>query len=350
MSPKVTIHDVARAAKLSPSTVWRVAAGETRVSNEKRERVKQVATELGFDLRRNHKTKVLAFLLCNREILHPFPAHVLAGTESHCTSCGASMLFQSVHYAASIPWQDLHLPAILLRRDLVRGFIVAGVNSANLLTLLSRKQAPFVVLGNNVLGEWAQNDFDVVWYDDIQGAFEMTLYLESLGHREIRYVGSCHLPWFARRFEGYRRAMTKAGLTPHVHGFESENEEDIGYLGIKSILSAAEPVSAIFAGSDLVAKGVYRALQDHGMRIPEDISVVGCNDIEASLLQPALTSIRTFSEQVGKHLAEIVLNRIEHPDLPPQQCTIPCQLIKRESCLAYSERAEGERTPIASHV
>ena len=66
--------------------------------------------------------------------------------------------------------------------------------------------------------------------------------------------------------------------------------------------------------------------------------------------QPALTSIRTFSEQVGKHLAEIVLNKIEYPDLPPQQCTIPCQVIKRESCLAYSERAEGERAPIASHV
>jgi len=94
------------------------------------------------------------------------------------------------------------------------------------------------------------------------------------------------------------------------------------------------------AGGDPTAQGVYKALLDCGLRIPEDMSVAGFDDIEAMLLQPPLTTVQAFPEQVGKRLAQMLLQRLSRPDLPPQQSVIPTQLVKRESCRAPQSTQE----------
>ncbi len=346
MERKITFQDVARAAQVSVATVSRVATGSARVSQEISERVKSAALKLGIDLNRRSGSRVIAFLLSNRDMLHSFHSHVLVGAESYCAARGWNMLFLTLRYPPNLSWKQLHLPQILERRDMVGGFIIAGTNSQNLLDLLTHKGIPFAVLGTNVLGEWRPKEYDVVWFDDIQGASEMTRYLQSLGHRDIWFVGNTRLPWFARRYEGYCRAMQEAGLIPHLSGIDSDNDQEMGFLGTKSLLARGEPVSAIFAGGDLTAEGVCKALRDCGLRIPHDVSVAGFNDIEGALLHPPLTTIRVFTEQVGRQLAELVLNRIEHPNLGPQHVAIPTQLVKRESCQSSSRMKEvtmGER-------
>jgi len=90
-------------------------------------------------------------------------------------------------------------------------------------------------------------------------------------------------------------------------------------------------VTAVFAGSDQIARGVYEALRQSGLSIPEDISVAGFNDTEGALLDPPLTSVREFPEELGKHLAEFALRRIQQPDREPQQIVIPTKLVIRES-------------------
>ena len=125
--------------------------------------------------------------------------------------------------------------------------------------------------------------------------------------------------------------MEGAGLVPRQAGFDCEEEEHVGYLGAKSIFSRGEPVTAIFAGTDMCAQGVYKALRDLNVRVPEEVSVVGCDDLDAVKLYPPLTTIRVFGEQVGAHLSELVLNRIAAPDRPAQKYTIPTQLVRRES-------------------
>lgn len=343
MRRKVTLHDVARAANVSPATVSRVVKGSAGVNPEIRQRVKNAAAELGFNLLRSNKTNVIAFLLGNRKLLHPFHSRVLAGAEAYCAAHDYNVLFLSFGYPADQAWQKLHLPGILQRRDLVSGFIVSGTNTQNLLDLLTFKQVPFVVMGNNVLGAWREKECDAVWFDDVQGAYEMTRHLQSLGHRDIWFVGNLKLSWFARLYEGYCRAMAEAALTPRLEGFDSESQEDIGYLAAKSLVGRREPVSAIFAGGDRCAQGVYKGLRDLKLRVPEDISVAGCDDIEGALLHPALTTIRVFTEEIGRHLSELLLNRITHPDLPPQQCIIPTQLVKRQSTQPYSSSQETAR-------
>ena len=175
----------------------------------------------------------------------------------------------------------------------------------------------------------------------------MTRYLQSLGHRQIWYVGNCRLPWFARRYEGYRQAMEEAGLSPRAGDMDFDNGDDIGYLTTKSILKSGEAVTAIFAGEDAAARGAYKALQEGGLRIPDDISVAGFNDTpEAAALNPPLTSVHVFTDQAGKQMAELLLKRIGRPDLGLEVITIPTQLIKRESCrlLVQTEAAPKEES------
>lgn len=232
------------------------------------------------------------------------------------------------------------MPQVLRRRDMVSGFIVAGTNTKNLLDLLGQKEVPFVVLGNNVLGQWTEKECDTVWSDDPQGAYELTQYLQSLGHRDIWFVGNCQLAWDARRYEGYRRAMLEMGLVPQFSSFDIQQEEDLGFLATKSILGQGKPVTAIFAGGDVLARGVYRALRDARLKVPEDISVVGFNDIEAESLHPPLTTAHVFCEQIGRHLGELLLDRITVPNRPARRCTIPTQVVKRESCAPLAPARE----------
>ena len=337
---KVTLHHVAVAAGVSPSTVSRIARGSARVSPEVRDRVLKAASKLGFSLLRTNKPKVVTFLLCNRDVLHYFHSRVLAGVEAYLAERDYYVLYLSFRYPPGARWQDIQLPQVLHRRDMVSGFIVAGTNTQSLLDLLTHREVPFAVLGNNVLGEWKEKEYDTVWSDDPQGAYELTQYLQSLGHRDIWFVGNCQLAWYARTYEGYRRAMLEASLVPQLSSFDMPKEEDLGFLATKSVLSQGRPVTAIFAGGDVIARGVYRALRDARLRVPENISVVGFNDIEAENLHPSLTSAHVFCEQIGSHLAELLLARINAPDQPARRFTIPTQVVKRESCAPVAVRRE----------
>ena len=240
------------------------------------------------------------------------------------------MLFLTFRYAPDIPTADLYLPSALQRKIPVRGLILSGVNSANLLQALQTRRIPFSVLGNNLLSQDHLAPYDVVNSDDVQGAFEISRHLIDQGHRDIWFIGNTHLPWFTHCGEGYQRAMTEAGLPPLRCELQSDGRE-LGYLATKSILARGQPVSAIFAGSDSVASGAYAALREAGLSVPDQVSVVGFSDADAACLHPPLTSVREFPEELGRHLAEFTLNRIRQPDLPPQQLTIPTQLALRES-------------------
>ncbi len=330
---KVGLREVAAAANVSVATASRVLNGNTRVDRDIQKIVLEQAKKLGIDPAQRNKTKTLAFLLSNRAMLHAFHSRILSGAEAHCTANGWDMVFLSFNYSPHVPWTELHLPRVLQRHDVIRAVILAGTNSENLIKLLDHKGIAFVVLGNNVVGE--QQDLknnDVVFADDIQGGQDATRYLIGLGHRHIWFVGNTGLPWFARCFAGYRRAMEEHGLVARQSNTDSEDETEIGYLGTKSLLARDEPVTAILAGNDPTAHGVYKALRDRNLKIPDDISVIGCDDTVGTWLSPALSTTREFPEQLGKQLVELVLKRIARPEQDPQCVMIPTEFIKRDSC------------------
>jgi DNA-binding LacI/PurR family transcriptional regulator len=291
------------------------------------------ARKLGIDPAQRNKAKTLAFLLSNRAMLHAFHSRILSGAEEHCAARGWDTVFLSYHYSPQLPWTELHLPKVIERRDLIRGVVLAGTNSTNMLELLKHKGIPFGVLGNNVIGDPSHlESCDAVYADDIQGGLEATQYLLRLGHRHIGFVGNSRLPWFARLLQGYRRAMEEAGLSARESDTDSADDTECGYLGTKSLLARCEEVTAIVAGNDPTAGGVYKALRDKGISVPEDMSVVGCDDTVGIWLYPGLSTMREFPEQLGKNLVEVVLNRIANPDQDPQLVTVPTEFIRRESC------------------
>jgi DNA-binding LacI/PurR family transcriptional regulator len=235
----------------------------------------------------------------------------------------------SHRYPANVPSKDLHLPKVITQ-GVIQGLILGGTNSTNMLTALRERGIAFAVLGNNVLGDEFEGDYDAVYSDDIEGAYELTRHLVNENHRDIWFIGDVGLPWYARCAAGYRRAMGEAGLESRMSDIHSDDRQ-LGYLAMRSILSRGEPVTAVFGGSDQIARGIFEALRQSGLRVPEDISVVGFNDSEAGLLDPPLTSVQEFPEELGKHLAEFVLRRLADPKLPRQRLTIPTRLVLRKS-------------------
>lgn len=329
---KVGLREVAAAAKVSVATVSRVLNGNSRVDPNIQKIVAGAAADLNFDLSQRNKTKALAFVLSNRAMLHSFHSRVLHGAEAYCAAHGWDIVFLSFNYSPNAQWNELHLPKVVQRRDVVRALILAGTNSANLAELLNHKGIPFVILGNNVIGSVERMESDMIFSDDIQGSEDITRYLIGLGHRHICFVGNLRFPWFARCFAGYRRAMEELGLIAVHSSIDSEDEAEIGYLGTKSLLARGEPVTAIFAGNDATAHGVYKALRDSNLEIPDDVSVVGCDDTVGELLYPRLTTIREFPEQLGKQMVELILSRVANADRELQHITLPTELIKRDSC------------------
>jgi len=343
---KKSFKNLAKVANVSPATVSRIAKGQVNVDPAIRARVRKAADTLGIDLeqRRNEKANIIAFMLGNRDLLHNFQARILFGSQTYCVSQDRELLFMSFRYSPSTPFKELHLPKILSERGIVRAMILSGTNSPNMLNALREREIPFAVLGNNVIGEWDSSTFDAVYSDDVQGAFELTSHLIAEGHRDIWFIGDIELPWYARCAEGYRKAMSQATLEPRLSEIHSDDRQ-LGYLAMRSIVSRGEPVTAVFAGSDQIASGVYEALRQLGLNIPDDISVAGFNDSEGSLFDPPLTSVREFPEELGTHLAEFVLRRIQTPDREPQLLTIPTRIVLRKSIKQLALRPLQEGAP-----
>lgn len=341
MAKKLTLHELARTAKVSPATVSRVVAGNPSVDPAIRQQVLKTAEKLGLDLdaRRKGKSRIIAFLLANRDVLHNFQARVLLGAEMYCSQQNWELLFMSFRYTPDVPPDALHLPQLLSSHTNARAVILGGSNSPNLFHALTARGIPFAVLGNNVIGEWKPEQCDVAYSDDISGAYEATRHLIAKGHKSIGFIGNLQMPWFSRCETGYRRAMTEAGLAPRSSDFRSDGSQ-LGYLATKSLFAKTRSLTAIVAGSDQVAAGIYSAFRELAISVPEDVSVIGINDTQGMFLSPQLSSVREFPEELGRHLAEFALNRVRNPLLAPQELTIPTQLVHRDS-VAAPARAEA---------
>jgi DNA-binding LacI/PurR family transcriptional regulator len=259
-----------------------------------------------------------------------FHLPILLGAEAYCTAQNWELVFMSYRYSATTPTSELRLPQIAGNTSTVRAVILGGTNYVNMLKSLRERGMPFSVLGNNVVGDWNPDEFDTIYSDDIQGARDVTTHLLADGHRDIWFIGDNQLPWYARCSQGYRLAMQDAGCQPRFSEFHSDDRQ-LGYLAMRSILSREERVTAVFAGSDQIAVGVYEALRQPGVQVPNDISVAGFNNTDSKLLHPAATTVCEFPEELGKHLAEFALKRVGNLSMPPQHLTVPTQLIIRES-------------------
>ncbi len=285
--------DVARLAKVSLITVSRIAQGNPNVAPSVQASVLAVANDLGVNMTSASRNRTITFVLGNRDTVNEFQSKVLLGAEGFCTRHDWALHFVSFRSDLSAPSSRLALPDVLTQAGRTAGVILSGTHSANILAALVARKIPFSLVGNNVVGDWQPEQYDCVFTDDVRGSAEITRYLLSQGHRNIWYIGNQRLPWFARCARGYRQAMKELDLEPRFSEIGSEDRE-LGYLAVKALLASGERPTALFVGTDQAASGVYQALQESGVRIPDDISVAGFNDTIGEVLHPGLTTVREF--------------------------------------------------------
>jgi DNA-binding LacI/PurR family transcriptional regulator len=339
--------DVARLAKVTVATVSRVANGNSQIAPSVQAAIITAARKLGVTLAVGRKNRIITFLLGNRDTVNEFQSKVLLGAELYCAQHGWDLHFISFRCDLNAPVGTLRLPEALMRSNRPSGLILTGTHSVSILAALAERRIPFSLVGNNIVGEWRPDQYDCVFTDDVRGSTDITRYLIAQGHRNIWYIGNQRLPWFARCAMGYRKAMKEADLEPHFSEISSEDRE-LGYLAVKTLLASGEKPTALFVGTDQAASGVYQALQESGIRIPDDISVAGFNDTIGEVLHPGLTTVREYPKELGRHLAEFALRRIHEPDLPPQQLVMPTELIRRES-VRHISSAHAPRTSVRLH-
>jgi LacI family transcriptional regulator len=332
-----TIREVARAASVGIGTISRVLNSSSQVSRETRARVLEAIRRLGFrpnaQARRilKRRTEMVCFLLSNRDFLHPFHARILQGVESYATTLKQHVLFAALHYSPRTPPDRIDLPPVLQEHGLVDGLILAGTIYPNLLRRIESIHMPFVAFRNNVVGMGDEEQFDQVGFDDFNGTLNATRYLIRNGHRRIVFAGDISYPWLQHRFEGYRQGMREKKLkSVLIMARNCQGFVDFGQKSAGRILSRQPRPTAVVAGNDEIAYGLWRSLQRHAMKVPDDISLVGFDDREeAVLMDPQLSTVRVHKEEIGESCVKMLLERLHHPQMAFSQRILPTEFVIR---------------------
>jgi LacI family transcriptional regulator len=328
MSTSITIHDIAREAGVSASTVSRVLNGTVPVAPEKRAAVLEVIE------RRKYRPSAIAQGLVRgrtgavgvltQSIASPFYGEILHGIEVGLTKSGYHALFTSGNWRTD---QELAALDLLSGRRVDALIVLVGIMQDEELRRVA-DDLPLIVIGRMVAGI----EEHCLRVDDQQAAYEATRYLIELGHRRIAQVAgpSLHQDALDRR-AGYARALEEAGipLDPQLI-VEGDYTEQSGLMAIESLISRATTFSAIFAANDQMAYGARLALYRHGLRVPDDVSLVGFDDQPASAYTtPPLTTVRQPTHAMGQAAAQAVLRLLEGH--PPALASCATELIIRES-------------------
>jgi DNA-binding LacI/PurR family transcriptional regulator len=332
-----TIRDVARAAGVGVGTISRVLNSSSQVSRETRARVLEAIRRLGFrpnaQARRilKRRSEIVCFLLSNRDFLHPFHARILQGVESYASSLKHHVLFAVLHYSPRAAPEKIDLPPVLQEHGLIDGVILAGTIYPNLLRRIEAIHMPFVAFSNNVVGMDGDHLYDQVGFDDFNGTLQATRYLIEQGHRLIDFAGDTSFPWIQRRFSGYRQAMRESKLKPvSIMARNPDGFVDFGQKGAARVLTQGARPTAIVAGNDETAYGLWLSLRRHGVKVPDEISLVGFDDREeAVLMDPPLSTIRVHKEEIGETCMKMLLERLHHPQMAFSQRILPTEFVVR---------------------
>ena len=338
--PNPTIYDVARTAGVGIGTVSRVLNNSTRVSPETQEKVLSAIRVLGF--RRSKAARQLSTGIQHRNlgaimpfITHPSFVERLRGIQLALNDQDND--FNLVLYNVSEPDRYPEQLLAIVEQATVDGLLIATLTvSDEQRDLLTQTGIPFVTLSDVCVGE-----LNCISPDNAHGGYMATEHLLELGHRRVAYVGDeftnvYDFPTSKLRNEGYRSAL-KAFDVPYrseyvclgVHG------EETAYRLTERLLALPEPPTAIFAMSDIQAVGCIQAIREAGLRVPEDISVIGFDDVQLSRYI-GLTTVRQHLEQGGYLGMRLLLNMVTTPDdVVPRQLP-PLQLVVRGTTQAYS--------------
>jgi LacI family transcriptional regulator len=328
---------VAALAGVSLGTASRALNNRRGVDPQLRLKVSEAARSLHYVRAANarkasrERCPIITFILGNRDFLHPMHARLLLGAEQYCEERGFFLVLKRFDYSPTAALADLKLPALLHEHGIADCLILAGTNYPNLIEAMERAGIPYVLFGTNLVGPAPNPGFDQAGSSEVQGAREATRYLVRLGHEHICYIGDISQPWFERRYLAYSETMTGAGLEPLAQTVSlSPDNFQNGFTSVEAVLESGVPVTAIFAGSDHIALGAWEQLRRRGLRVPEDVSLLGFDDIpDARMTLPPLTTVHVPFLEIGRELARLAIEKASSPRVALPEAILPAELVLR---------------------
>ncbi len=342
---RATIEDIAVKAQVSLGTVSRVLNNRQDVNPELRRKVKDAVHALRYvKTGRGRKASresrpIITFVLSNREFLHPMHARMLQGAEQYCDELGYFLVFKQLDYAPETPAAELKLPLLLREHAIADCLILAGTNHPNLIDATARAGVPYVLYRNNLVGTIPYDGVDQVRSDDSDGAMQAVRYLVRLGHKRICFIGDISLPWFRDRYDAYLAAIGEAGLEPMAQtvGLSADSFRN-GMSSTEAVMRQGFRPTAIFAASDHIALGVWEQLRRSGVRVPEECSLVGLDDIpDSRVTNPPMTTVHNPFLELGRELARMAIEKAKSPCEPLSEVVLPTELVMRGTTWPYLE-------------
>ncbi|GAA2326573.1 LacI family DNA-binding transcriptional regulator [Dactylosporangium salmoneum] len=330
--PRVTITAIAREAGVSVPTVSRVLNGRSDVSPQTRERVEAILREHGYRRRagRNRPAAGLVDLVFN-DLDSPWAVEIIRGVEEVAHATGIGTVVSAIHGQAASARQWLQN----LRARATDGVIfVTSDVTPPLHAELQRLDIPFAVVdpaGATV------GDVPTIGATNWAGGLRATEHLLSLGHRRIGFIaGPKRLLCSRARLDGYGAALAAAGLDIDAALVQQGDfYHESGWAGADALLRLADPPTAIFASSDQMAFGAYEAVRRRGLRVPDDVSVVGFDDLpESRWASPPLTTVRQPLAEMGLLAARTVLRLALGEVLETPRVELATELVVRDSTAA----------------
>lgn len=346
-SGRVDMDTIAREVGVSKTTVYRALHNTGRIHPQTRERILQVAREKGYRPNlvarslRIQKTSTIGLVVVG--LTGSFYAHILEGVDSVAQSSQYGVLIACSY---GEPPKEREIIQMLLDKR-VDGLIVAPADpeeNRELYQELLEWQIPIVLIDRYL----PDLPIDFVATDNELGGYLATRHLLNLGRRRIVFVSNGSRERRATsvvsRFVGYQRALHEYQVTQTVElgpGLpDILPEEEYAYIAVSHYLQQGGELDGVFAVNDDVAYGAIRALNAHGLRVPEDVSVVGFDDQDVSaFITPPLTTVAQPMRTIGERAATLLLERIHSrgSTQPQQQVLLPPQLVIRQSCGNYQK-------------
>jgi LacI family transcriptional regulator len=325
----VTLDQVARLAGVSPSTVSRILNGTAVVSDLKRQSVEKAVADLGFVpnpmARGLAGGRTLSIGVITQAIDSPFYGMALSGIEQELDRAGYSALYVSGHWDAKAEAKCIDV----LRSRRVDGIIVLSGRLSDTALKVCAKTLPVVVTGRSLKapGLFALN------FDSYEGGRLATQHLIDQGHRRIAFIaGAPNHPDAAERFRGYQSALESAGLRFNpLLSVNGDFREESGLKAAEQLIVSGQKFTAIFAANDQMAFGAAVGLHRHGIRVPQDVALIGFDDLPMAMYSvPPLSSIHQSAYELGCLAANSVLQML-NASKPTGQVPAPHLVVRQSS-------------------
>jgi LacI family transcriptional regulator len=324
-----TLHDVAKRAGVSPMTVSRVVNGSGEVSPRLRARVEQALAETGYmpnTLARSlraRRTDTIALLL--PDMTNPFFTTLAQGVETAAREAGISLLLANSDERED---EELRLVAMLLQRQVDGLLVVPAGGGGETIRFCRDRNVRVVVVDRRPQEPGA----DVVRADAEHGALELGRLLVGLGHVEMAVLsGPASVLTSIDRATGFAAALEEAGL-PAPRVLHGNYTIDSGHeMAIRAMEHRPRP-TALFAANNFIAIGVLHALDELGIRVPEDVALVGIDDLpQAMVTFPFLTVAAQPAVEMGRQSVAMLLDGLANPDRAPREVILPTEIVVRRS-------------------